>query len=69
MSNTSNVCRLLKKAMAASFIISVAAGLLMGSPASAASYVPISGTGSTWSQNALDQWRKNVAANYAMTVN
>jgi hypothetical protein len=25
--------------------------------------------GSTWSQNALDQWRKNVAANYGMTVN
>ena len=35
----------------------------------AATYVPISGTGSTWSQNALDQWRKNVAANYGMTVN
>ena len=37
--------------------------------AHAATYVPISGTGSTWSQNALDQWRKNVAANYGMTVN
>ena len=35
----------------------------------AATYVPITGTGSTWSQNALDQWRKNVAANYGMTVN
>lgn len=32
-------------------------------------YLPITGTGSTWSQNALDQWRKNVAANYGMTVN
>jgi phosphate transport system substrate-binding protein len=32
-------------------------------------YLPISGSGSTWSQNALDQWRKNVAANYGMTVN
>jgi phosphate ABC transporter phosphate-binding protein len=39
------------------------------SSAIAASYAPISGTGSTWSQNALDQWRKNVAANYGMTVN
>ncbi|MEN2737831.1 phosphate ABC transporter substrate-binding protein PstS [Microbacterium sp. X-17] len=40
------------------------------SPAHAAdSYVPISGSGSTWSQNALDQWRKNVASNYGMTVN
>jgi phosphate transport system substrate-binding protein len=35
----------------------------------AATYIPITGTGSTWSQNALDQWRKNVAANYGMTVN
>jgi phosphate transport system substrate-binding protein len=39
------------------------------SPAYAESWIPISGTGSTWSQNALDQWRKNVAANYGMTVN
>lgn len=37
--------------------------------ANAAGYIPITGTGSTWSQNALDQWRKNVAANYGMTVN
>jgi phosphate ABC transporter phosphate-binding protein len=43
--------------------------LLGGTAAQAASYAPISGTGSTWSQNALDQWRKNVAANYGMTVN
>ncbi|GLW93900.1 phosphate ABC transporter substrate-binding protein PstS [Actinokineospora globicatena] len=28
--------------------------------ASAQGYVPISGSGSTWSFNALDQWRKNV---------
>jgi phosphate transport system substrate-binding protein len=38
-------------------------------PASAATYVAISGSGSTWSQNALDQWRRNVASNYGMTVN
>lgn len=38
-------------------------------PAQAVSYDPITGTGSTWSQNALDQWRKNVASNYGMTVN
>lgn len=38
------------------------------SPAQAA-YFPITGSGSTWSQNALDQWRSNVARNYAMTVN
>lgn len=34
-----------------------------------AAYEPITGTGSTWSQNALDQWRRNVASNYGMTVN
>jgi len=39
------------------------------SPAHAASYFPITGSGSTWSQNALDQWRSNVARNYAMTIN
>lgn len=39
------------------------------SSANAETYYPITGTGSTWSQNALDQWRKNVAANYGMTVN
>jgi len=38
-------------------------------PAAAAGYFPITGSGSTWSQNALDQWRSNVAKNYAMTVN
>jgi phosphate transport system substrate-binding protein len=38
-------------------------------PAQAETYQPIVGTGSTWSQNALDQWRKNVSANYGMTVN
>ena len=43
---------------------------LVPAPAQAAeSYVPISGSGSTWSQNALDQWRKNVAENYGMTIN
>lgn len=31
-------------------------------------YVPISGAGSTWSQNALDQWRRNVTQ-YGMQVN
>jgi phosphate transport system substrate-binding protein len=37
--------------------------------AQAAPYAPITGSGSTWSQNALDQWRRNVATNYGMTVN
>ncbi|MDR7182988.1 phosphate transport system substrate-binding protein [Microbacterium trichothecenolyticum] len=38
-------------------------------PAQAAGYEPITGSGSTWSQNALDQWRTNVEQNYGMTVN
>lgn len=45
------------------------AGGLGAGTASAASWFPITGTGSTWSQNALDQWRKNVATSYGMTVN
>ncbi|MET8983741.1 phosphate ABC transporter substrate-binding protein PstS [Streptomyces sp. NPDC004539] len=37
--------------------------------ASAASYAKISGSGSTWSANAVQQWVRNVKANYGMTVN
>jgi phosphate ABC transporter phosphate-binding protein len=57
--------------IAAGLLAVVASGGAGGAaPALAADpYVNISGTGSTWSQNALDQWRKNVAANYGMTVN
>ena len=46
----------------------VATGLGAAAPASAQSYVPVSGAGSTWSQNALDQWRRNVNQ-YGMTIN
>lgn len=50
--------------------VAVAASLIATSvPASAATYVVVSGSGSTWSSNALDQWRRNVANNYGMTVN
>jgi phosphate transport system substrate-binding protein len=57
-------------AVGAALALAVAV-LVQASPqqAQAASYIPITGTGSTWSQNAIDQWRKNVAANYGMTVN
>jgi phosphate ABC transporter phosphate-binding protein len=46
--------------------------LLVPAPARAASYVPISGAGSTWSQVAVDAWRADVRAsgvvvNYAGT--
>ncbi|MFE0633185.1 phosphate ABC transporter substrate-binding protein PstS [Streptomyces sp. NPDC058864] len=41
--------------------LSLLAALLFGAtPAAAATYVPISGAGSTWSQNAMDQWAANV---------
>ena len=46
----------------------VLALLGMGLPAQASNYVPISGAGSTWSQNAIDQWRRNVNQ-YGMQVN
>ncbi|WP_241993291.1 phosphate ABC transporter substrate-binding protein PstS [Cryobacterium sp. TMB1-7] len=52
-------------ALSAVVIVSLTGAL----PAQAVSYDPISGSGSTWSQNALDQWRTNVASNYGMTVN
>ncbi|SEF94660.1 phosphate ABC transporter substrate-binding protein, PhoT family [Actinacidiphila yanglinensis] len=38
-----------------------------GPSASAATYARISGAGSTWSQNAIDQWRRNVTQ-YGMTI-
>ncbi|WP_394554317.1 phosphate ABC transporter substrate-binding protein PstS [Agromyces sp. MMS24-JH15] len=60
------------RAVASTLAVLVLAGGLAQSGASTAradSWIPITGTGSTWSQNALDQWRKNVAANYGMTIN
>ncbi|MFE6840082.1 phosphate ABC transporter substrate-binding protein PstS [Streptomyces sp. NPDC057705] len=49
-------------------LAAVALALPGAAPAAAESYVPVSGAGSTWSQNALDQWRANVKQ-YGMTVN
>jgi len=50
----------------------VVAGLgavLAAVPASAAdSYVPVNGAGSSWSSNAVDQWRRNVEQ-YGMRIN
>ncbi|MFN0281073.1 MAG: phosphate ABC transporter substrate-binding protein PstS [Kineosporiaceae bacterium] len=43
-------------------------GLLAAAPARAATYVPISGAGSTWSANAVSQWAANVRQS-GMTVN
>jgi phosphate transport system substrate-binding protein len=42
--------------------------LAVAPPASADSYVPVSGAGSTWSQNAIDQWRRDVQQ-YGMRIN
>jgi phosphate ABC transporter phosphate-binding protein len=49
----------------------IAATLLLGhgaGPGSAAQLVPVSGSGSTWSANAISQWISNVAQ-YHLTVN
>ncbi|TCO62427.1 phosphate ABC transporter substrate-binding protein PstS [Actinocrispum wychmicini] len=45
----------------------VGLAFLLPRSAMAADYVPISGAGSTWSSNALDQWRKNVQQ-YGMRI-
>ncbi|MGH3773172.1 MAG: phosphate ABC transporter substrate-binding protein PstS [Pseudonocardiaceae bacterium] len=53
-------------------VLAIVAGtqaLLAPRADAAGSYVPISGSGSTWSENALDQWRRNVASLYDITVN
>ena len=58
--------------MAALIVVVVGFGSpgVFGSGAVAAEgFVPISGSGSTWSQNALDQWRRNVNSLYGITVN
>lgn len=56
--------------------MAVLVAVLWAAPAASASagggYVPVNGAGSTWSQNALDQWRRDVAGqgiliNYAGT--
>lgn len=60
-----------RRALRVALVALVAGALAAGAavPAQAATYVAIAGSGSTWSQNALDQWRRNVASNYGMTVN
>ncbi|MFC7613942.1 phosphate ABC transporter substrate-binding protein PstS [Actinokineospora soli] len=48
--------------------VALLTAVVVGSaPAAAQAYIPISGEGSTWSANALDQWRKNVQQ-YGMKV-
>ena len=53
-------------------VLAIVAGmqaLLAPGAGAAGGYVPISGSGSTWSQNAVDQWRRNVSNLYGITVN
>jgi ABC-type phosphate transport system substrate-binding protein len=52
-------------------LLVVAATLPVLAPGAGAAggYVPISGSGSTWSLNALDQWRRNVAGLYGISIN
>lgn len=56
------------RAVSVALLVFVSMGFT-SSPASAETYFPITGSGSTWSQNALDQWRRNVYSNYGITVN
>ncbi len=49
----------------------LAAGVFGGTalPAHADTFEPITGSGSTWAQNAIDWWRKSVQDDYSMSVN
>jgi phosphate ABC transporter phosphate-binding protein len=55
-------------ALLAVFVSGVAVVVVGVHPASADSYVPVSGAGSSWSENALDQWISDVQQ-YGMRVN
>src|SRR5664279_4766333 len=55
-------------ATAVGLAVMVLTALSSAPMATATDYVPISGAGSTWSQNALDQWIRNVNQ-YGMKVN
>ena len=52
------------------FLVAAIAAMVVlpASAATADDYVPISGAGSSWSANAIDQWRRNVQQ-YGMRVN
>ena len=61
--------RIRQRLIAALITVAVVAPVgLVSAPAAAADYVPINGAGSSWSSNALDQWRRNVQQ-YGMRVN
>ena len=55
-------------AVAAAALFGLCASILAPQPALAATYVPISGAGSTWSYNAIHAWITDVAQ-FGMTIN
>lgn len=55
-------------ALLAPLAVTLSLSTATATPAAAQSYVPISGAGSTWSQNAVDQWRRNVNQ-FGMRIN
>jgi len=62
--------RTISKIVSLAVLAAITLGLGSGTAqAASSSYFPITGSGSTWSQNALDQWRRNVYSNYGITVN
>ncbi|MEY4319856.1 MAG: hypothetical protein RL378_960 [Actinomycetota bacterium] len=65
-----NIRRTLVKSARASLALLLTGIIVSGgsTAALAADYVPISGAGSSWSANAIDQWRRNVKQ-YGMSVN
>lgn len=61
-----------RRILATLLAVAVAGPALLTAPAATAvgtTYYPVSGSGSTWSANALQQWIRNVSANYQWTVN
>ncbi len=55
-------------AFVAVLLVAAMSSTIGAEPAIAATYMPISGAGSTWSQNAINAWNGNVAQ-YGMVVN
>jgi len=69
--SVSNTKTILRRLFGRGTVAAAAAVALAVSPvlsAQAADYVPISGAGSSWSSNAMDQWRRNVEQ-YGMRIN
>ncbi|GGS68395.1 hypothetical protein GCM10010222_06370 [Streptomyces tanashiensis] len=54
---------------AAAVLCALLALLVRPPAAQAAGYTKITSSGSTWSSNAVEQWRRNIGANVGLTVN